>query len=103
MAMIRRGLLPGFLSEGSSSDAAMLSTIARAGRRDLSDRVYASDAARAYAEETAKALQSQLASGFPSFVKLMLQSHVTGGFWLVISRALGDFLLHVQKGSRSAR
>ncbi|CAA7401978.1 unnamed protein product [Spirodela intermedia] len=55
--------------------------------RNLSDRVYASDEARAYAEETAKALQSQLASECPNFIKLMLQSHVTGGFWLGIPRA----------------
>ncbi|KAK4752130.1 hypothetical protein SAY87_020928 [Trapa incisa] len=51
-------------------------------RRDLSNRVYASDEARAYATERADHLQSELEGGFPSFVKPMLQSHVTGGFWL---------------------
>lgn len=53
-------------------------------RRDLSNRIYASDEVRAYAIERADQLQAQLEGGFPSFVKPMLQSHVTGGFWLVI-------------------
>lgn len=53
------------------------------GKRDLLSRVYASDKDRQYALEKAKELQSGLASETPSFVKPMLQSHVTGGFWLV--------------------
>ncbi|XP_017245039.1 B3 domain-containing protein At3g19184-like [Daucus carota subsp. sativus] len=52
------------------------------GKRDLLSRVYASDKDRQYALEKAKELQSGLASETPSFVKPMLQSHVTGGFWL---------------------
>ncbi|ESQ27155.1 hypothetical protein EUTSA_v10019015mg [Eutrema salsugineum] len=51
-------------------------------RRDLLNRVYASDEARVYAVHKAEMLQSSLEPGFPSFVKSMLQSHVTGGFWL---------------------
>lgn len=51
-------------------------------RRDLLNRVYASDEDRDYAIERAVELQSSLDSDFPSFVKPMLQSHVTGGFWL---------------------
>ncbi|XP_021279764.1 B3 domain-containing protein At3g19184-like isoform X3 [Herrania umbratica] len=51
-------------------------------RRNLWDRVYASDEERAYAIERAEHLQSTLESDYPSFVKPMLQSHVTGGFWL---------------------
>ncbi|KAL3538884.1 hypothetical protein ACH5RR_002250 [Cinchona calisaya] len=51
-------------------------------RRDLSNRVYASDEDREYAIEKADELQSGLDPNFPSFVKPMLQSHVTGGFWL---------------------
>ncbi|KAK2991506.1 hypothetical protein RJ640_016541 [Escallonia rubra] len=51
-------------------------------RKDLSDRVYASDEDRAYAQERAEDNQIGLGSDFPSFVKPMLQSHVTGGFWL---------------------
>ncbi|KAK9109175.1 hypothetical protein Sjap_017235 [Stephania japonica] len=51
-------------------------------RRDLSNRVYASDEARANAIDRAEELQSGLEEGFPSFVKPMLQSHTTGGFWL---------------------
>lgn len=51
-------------------------------RRDLSGRVYASPEARAYAENRADAIQAELDPKFPSFVKPMTQSHVTGGFWL---------------------
>ncbi|GMI88229.1 hypothetical protein like AT3G19184 [Hibiscus trionum] len=51
-------------------------------RRDLFNRVYASDEERAYATERAEHLESTLGSEYPSFVKPMLQSHVTGGFWL---------------------
>ncbi|XP_058187276.1 B3 domain-containing protein At3g19184-like [Rhododendron vialii] len=51
-------------------------------RTNLANRVYASAEGRAYAIDRAEALQSGLESKFPSFVKPMLQSHVTGGFWL---------------------
>ncbi|KAE8723756.1 B3 domain-containing protein [Hibiscus syriacus] len=60
-------------------------------RRDLHNRVYASAEERAYAIERAEHLESTLESEYPSFVKPMLQSHVTGGFWLVfIIRAYGS-------------
>lgn len=36
--------------------------------------------------ERAEEVQSNLPSKFPSFIKLMLPSHVAGGFWLVISQ-----------------
>ncbi|GMI83652.1 hypothetical protein like AT3G19184 [Hibiscus trionum] len=51
-------------------------------RRDLCNRVYASAEERAYATERAEHIESTLESEYPSFVKPMLQSHVTGGFWL---------------------
>ncbi|XP_077251483.1 AP2/B3-like transcriptional factor family protein [Tasmannia lanceolata] len=51
-------------------------------RRSLLNRVYASDEAREYAIEKANQVESNLGTEFPSFVKPMLQSHVTGGFWL---------------------
>ncbi|CAK9176995.1 unnamed protein product [Ilex paraguariensis] len=51
-------------------------------RRDLSNRVYASDEAREYATKKAEELESSLEADYPTFVKPMLQSHVTGGFWL---------------------
>ena len=54
-------------------------------RRNLANRVYAADEDRQYAIERAEELQSGLEPDFPSFVKPMLQSHVTGGFWLVSS------------------
>ncbi|KDO42472.1 hypothetical protein CISIN_1g036915mg, partial [Citrus sinensis] len=51
-------------------------------RRNLLNRVYASDEERASAIDRADEVQSGLDSQYPSFVKPMLQSHVTGGFWL---------------------
>ncbi|OAY39083.1 B3 domain-containing protein At3g19184 isoform X2 [Manihot esculenta] len=51
-------------------------------RRDLLNRIYASDEVRAHAIDRAEQLQSGLEADFPSFVKPMTQSHVTGGFWL---------------------
>ncbi|KAI5076254.1 hypothetical protein GOP47_0008319 [Adiantum capillus-veneris] len=43
---------------------------------------YASDVERIKAAERANKLQEELQNGNPSFVKLMLVSHVSGGFWL---------------------
>lgn len=54
-------------------------------RRDLSGRVYASDEVRQNAIRKAEELKSKLENAFSAFVKPMLQSHVTGGFWLVLS------------------
>ncbi|XP_062091718.1 B3 domain-containing protein At3g19184-like [Humulus lupulus] len=51
-------------------------------RGDLLNRVYASDEAREYAIYRAALLQSEIESNSPSFMKPLLQSHVTGGFWL---------------------
>ncbi|XP_052191290.1 B3 domain-containing protein Os06g0194400-like isoform X2 [Diospyros lotus] len=51
-------------------------------RRDLSNRVYASDEVRTLAIEKAEHLESNLEADYPTFVKPMTQSHVTGGFWL---------------------
>ncbi|PON39597.1 B3 DNA binding domain containing protein [Parasponia andersonii] len=50
--------------------------------RDLSNRVYASDEARTNAIERAEKLLSGLESDYPAFIRSMLPSHVTGGFWL---------------------
>lgn len=54
-------------------------------RRDLSNRVYVSEEIREEAFSRAEKFQDELGSGHPSFVKSMLQSHVSGGFWLVIN------------------
>ncbi|KAG7533055.1 B3 DNA binding domain [Arabidopsis thaliana x Arabidopsis arenosa] len=51
-------------------------------RRDLSNRVYVSEEIREEAISRAEKFQDELGSGYPSFVKSMLQSHVSGGFWL---------------------
>lgn len=63
-------------------------------RRDLLNRVYASDEVRQYAIERAEEVVSDLGSKYPNFVKPMLQSHVTGGFWLVSPR---KFVFHFDK------
>lgn len=52
-------------------------------RRDLDNRVYASDEAREYATRKAEEVEAGLDPKFPTMVKPMLQSHTTGGFWLV--------------------
>ena len=52
-------------------------------KRDLSNRVYASDEAKAEAIEKAEKKELLLEPAYPIFIKSMLQSHVTGGFWLV--------------------
>ncbi|GAA0176388.1 hypothetical protein Leryth_003683 [Lithospermum erythrorhizon] len=51
-------------------------------KRDLSNRVYASHEGRVKATMKAEELEESLGSEYPVFVKPMLQSHVTGGFWL---------------------
>ncbi|CAM0913703.1 unnamed protein product [Alopecurus aequalis] len=66
-----------FVLEEKSSGRRSYST-----RKDLLNRVYASDEAREHAINKAQELQEKLGSHYPSFVKPMTQSHVTGGFWL---------------------
>ncbi|KAK1368188.1 hypothetical protein POM88_034280 [Heracleum sosnowskyi] len=51
-------------------------------RKYLANRVYASDEARAAATYKAGELEISLGADYPTFVKPMLQSHVTGRFWL---------------------
>ncbi|KAK9109177.1 hypothetical protein Sjap_017237 [Stephania japonica] len=51
-------------------------------RRGQFNGIYASDEARQNAIDRAKELQSSLGDEFPSFVKPMVRSHVTGCFWL---------------------
>lgn len=51
-------------------------------RRDLLNRVYASSEERQYTIDQAEKLESNLGSELPCCIKPMLQSHVTGGFWL---------------------
>ncbi|KAJ7958142.1 B3 domain-containing protein [Quillaja saponaria] len=51
-------------------------------RRDLSNVVLASEEDREEAMEKAEKLQLDLESDYPTFVKSMLPSHVSGGFWL---------------------
>ena len=60
-------------------------------QRDLSGRVYASDEARSYAIKRAEEVEAKLGSAYPSFIKPMLQSHTTGGFWLVSMRIIYNY------------
>ncbi|XP_075479789.1 B3 domain-containing protein At5g42700-like [Primulina tabacum] len=53
--------------------------------KDILNRVYASDEARERAIKKAEELESTLGSDYPSFVRSMLPSHVSGGFWLGLS------------------
>lgn len=46
---------------------------------------HADSQTKSAAIERANELQASLPSVLPSFVKPMLRSHVTGGFWLVSS------------------
>ncbi|XP_022144315.1 B3 domain-containing protein At5g42700-like [Momordica charantia] len=50
--------------------------------RDFSNQFYASDEARKNAFERAEQLQSGLEPNYPSFIKSMVRSHVSGCFWL---------------------
>ncbi|KAL8513964.1 hypothetical protein ACS0TY_013179 [Phlomoides rotata] len=50
--------------------------------RDFSNRVYASDEEREYAFKKAEEKESNLGCDYPTFVRSMLPSHVSGGFWL---------------------
>ncbi|CAL5011018.1 unnamed protein product [Urochloa decumbens] len=52
------------------------------GRKDLENRVYATDEERSHAITKAEELEEEMGTRFPIFVKPMTQSHVTGGFWL---------------------
>ena len=58
----------------------------------LLNRKYASDEARLDAILNAETIMKELPLSNPSFVKAMLQSHVTGGFWLVWEKGLLDCL-----------
>ncbi|CAO2149927.1 unnamed protein product [Urochloa humidicola] len=51
-------------------------------RKDLENRVYATDEERSHAITKAEELEEELGTRFPLFVKPMTQSLVTGGFWL---------------------
>ena len=50
-------------------------------RSDLSDPLPTGD--KSSALKRAEEIQANLSAKYPSFVKLMLKSHVSGGFWLV--------------------
>ncbi|KMZ66993.1 B3 domain-containing protein [Zostera marina] len=62
-------------------------------RKDLLKRVYASNESRALTENMAIKFMEEKESIFPSFVKPMTQSHVTGGFWLSLPKSFSSTYL----------
>ncbi|KAL6514589.1 hypothetical protein OROGR_020168 [Orobanche gracilis] len=50
------------------------------------DDLYTCDGVSTSAMERAQEIEANLAIKFPSFVKNLLKSHVTGGFWLGLPR-----------------
>lgn len=57
-------------------------------KRNLSNFVHASEEAREEAFEKAEKLLADLETEYPTFIKSMLPSHVSGGFWLVSGNVL---------------
>nr|CAD1838080.1 unnamed protein product [Ananas comosus var. bracteatus] len=62
-------------------------------RLNFSDRPYASYESKISAQRKAEEVESQLDPKFPSFVKLMLHSHVIRGFWLGLPKHFCDSYL----------
>ena len=52
-------------------------------KRTTIDSIYNDRQSRSIVMAQAKEVQAKLPPGFPSFIKVMLPSHITGGFWLV--------------------
>ncbi|OMP00712.1 hypothetical protein COLO4_12449 [Corchorus olitorius] len=55
-------------------------------KRATVDELYENDEVKHAVMERAKEIQANLSSTFPSFIKCMLPSHVTGGFWLGLAK-----------------
>lgn len=53
-------------------------------KRATAESIYDNAKAQSSVLDRAEEVQANLAPEFPSFVKTMLPSHVTGGFWLVM-------------------
>ncbi|KAG2332026.1 hypothetical protein Bca52824_003206 [Brassica carinata] len=73
------------ISNASSSSSSLLIdfSLGVSKGRNLSNQIYVSEEIRENAFSKAEKLQADLGNRFPSFVKSLLQSHVSGGFWLV--------------------
>lgn len=54
---------------------------------DLSDPI--STGRKSSPMKRAEEIQANLSTEYPSFVKLMMKSHVSGGFWLVSEQKHG--------------
>ncbi|OMO94839.1 hypothetical protein CCACVL1_05770 [Corchorus capsularis] len=55
-------------------------------KRATLDDLYENDEVKHAVIERAKEIQDNLSSKFPSFIKCMLPSHVSGGFWLGLAK-----------------
>lgn len=57
-------------------------------KRTTVDSLYHDFQAQSVVMARAKEVQEKLSPSYPSLIKVMLPSHVTGGFWLVNLRAI---------------
>ncbi|KAJ7967447.1 B3 domain-containing protein [Quillaja saponaria] len=64
-------------------------------KRATVDSLYVTSQAKSSVFERAKEVQANLAPEFPSMIKCMLPSHVTGGFWLGLAKQFCQ--LHMPK------
>lgn len=70
-------------SQLSFKSAASIICFSEKRKRSTYDDLYDNEEVRNAVMEQAKDIQANLDPQFPSFIKFMLRSHVTGGFWLV--------------------
>ncbi|XP_022981872.1 B3 domain-containing protein Os01g0234100 [Cucurbita maxima] len=59
-------------------------------KRTTIDSIYNDRQSRSIVMAQAKEVQAKLPPGYPSFIKVMLPSHITGGFWLGLPRGFCD-------------
>ena len=81
-------------SELSSNGAASIVCFSEKRKRSTYDDLYDNEEVKNAVMQLAKDIQANLDPQFPSFIKFMLRSHVTGGFWLV--NCLLSMLSHFQ-------
>lgn len=70
-------------TELSSNGATSIVCFSEKRKRSTYDNLYDNEEVKNAVMEQANDIQANLDPQFPSFIKFMLRSHVTGGFWLV--------------------
>ncbi|XP_021741644.1 B3 domain-containing protein Os01g0234100-like [Chenopodium quinoa] len=76
------------LSHDKNAKASEISITQKFRRSDLSDPLPSGD--KSSSLKRAEEIQANLPDEYPSFVKLMLKSHVSGGFWLGLPKKFCD-------------